>query len=166
MFEALRRNFEEISDEIRKRHKDISCAAYYKWLAAGCPDGESVEFWLAAEKDWKEAHPPYSGPPGLYKYKSEDIPPMSFGDAPVIGETCKNDFKENTPPVMPGDFEVEKWHDNPLIFESPEVFVSDLKEQLQKKGKGDNRPQNPLPSKPETTQGWFSRVWKRIRGIR
>ena len=29
--------------------KKIRDAAYYKWEAAGCPCGDGVEFWLAAE---------------------------------------------------------------------------------------------------------------------
>ena len=29
-------------------------AAYYKWLAAGEPEGDGLEFWLQAEREWQQ----------------------------------------------------------------------------------------------------------------
>lgn len=37
-------------DEVRK-------TAFLKWEAAGCPPGDGVEFWLAAERELKEEEP-------------------------------------------------------------------------------------------------------------
>jgi hypothetical protein len=33
---------------------DIRKMAYFKWLAAGCPEGKDAEFWRAAEHEWIE----------------------------------------------------------------------------------------------------------------
>lgn len=32
-------------------------AAYFKWETAGCPNGDGVEFWLAAEAELTNATP-------------------------------------------------------------------------------------------------------------
>ena len=32
-------------------------AAYFRWEAAGCPNGDGVEFWLAAEAELTTAMP-------------------------------------------------------------------------------------------------------------
>jgi hypothetical protein len=29
-------------------------AAYYKWLAAGEPESDGLEFWLQAEREWQQ----------------------------------------------------------------------------------------------------------------
>jgi hypothetical protein len=34
-------------DEIRK-------LAYFKWLEAGCPQGQDADFWKSAEHEWIE----------------------------------------------------------------------------------------------------------------
>jgi hypothetical protein len=35
----------------RRRHERISQRAFFKWLAAGQPEGRALEFWLAAEEE-------------------------------------------------------------------------------------------------------------------
>lgn len=32
----------------------IEKIAYHKWLAAGCPQGEALCFWLNAEREWQD----------------------------------------------------------------------------------------------------------------
>lgn len=36
--------------------ESIRLAAYWKWDAAGRPDGDGLEFWLQAEQEMLESH--------------------------------------------------------------------------------------------------------------
>lgn len=36
------------------RHREISDLAYKKWQEAGEPQGDGVQFWLDAEREWEE----------------------------------------------------------------------------------------------------------------
>ena len=50
-------NFEtlELLPEERETVRErIRCLAYEKWAEAGCPEGESVSFWLQAGRTWIE----------------------------------------------------------------------------------------------------------------
>ena len=45
----------EISAEKSQVCKDdVGKMAYFKCLAAGCPQGKDAEFWLDAEQEWIE----------------------------------------------------------------------------------------------------------------
>jgi hypothetical protein len=40
-----------VSVDVSERTRLIRETAYYKWLAAGSPPSDGVEFWLAAETE-------------------------------------------------------------------------------------------------------------------
>jgi Protein of unknown function (DUF2934) len=45
----------ELTPEELSSSKDaVRKMAYFNWLEAGCPDGEQLEFWLKAERQWIE----------------------------------------------------------------------------------------------------------------
>jgi len=41
-------------DKLQMCRDDISRMAYFKWIAAGCPQGRDVDFWTDAEREWVE----------------------------------------------------------------------------------------------------------------
>jgi hypothetical protein len=41
--------------EIPYRENRIRELAYYKWLDAGCPDDQDMDFWLQAEMEYSAA---------------------------------------------------------------------------------------------------------------
>lgn len=45
---------EQIKQWREQRHREISEIAYRKWQEAGEPQGDGVQFWLDAEKEWDE----------------------------------------------------------------------------------------------------------------
>jgi hypothetical protein len=39
------------SKAVRPSDEEVRLAAYLKWVAANCPPGDGVEFWLEAERE-------------------------------------------------------------------------------------------------------------------
>jgi hypothetical protein len=69
--------------------QNIRERAYFKWLEAGCPDGNDNEFWLSAEREL--LYPTFSnlGPPvmgdGFFYYPSDS---KEFNSPVVEGLDC------------------------------------------------------------------------------
>ena len=42
------------ADELKSAKQAVREMAYLKWQAAGCPDNQSLRFWLEAELEWVE----------------------------------------------------------------------------------------------------------------
>jgi hypothetical protein len=97
------------------RYEDIKTRAWLKWNDAGCPPGDGVEFWLAAEQEYEEGQKRfgelkiYSDPP-----IAEGIPrnlQIEWEEPPVIEVTmttgtpgcCGTDIPE-TPPFCGTSF--------------------------------------------------------------
>ena len=41
-------------NELMTAKQQVRESAYFKWKAAGCPEGDSLRFWLEAELEWVE----------------------------------------------------------------------------------------------------------------
>ena len=41
-------------DELEMAQQTVREMAYLKWQAAGCPEDQSLKFWLEAELEWVE----------------------------------------------------------------------------------------------------------------
>lgn len=41
-----------------EQHRAIERIAFERWNAAGCPGGDALCFWLAAENEWKKGQLP------------------------------------------------------------------------------------------------------------
>ena len=41
-------------EELHDARQAVREMAYFKWQAAGCPDNQSLKFWLEAELEWVE----------------------------------------------------------------------------------------------------------------
>jgi hypothetical protein len=41
-------------EELERSREAIRNSAHRKWLDAGCPRCDDLEFWLSAERDWIE----------------------------------------------------------------------------------------------------------------
>jgi DUF2934 family protein len=39
-------------DELKVAEAEVRRKAFEKWLSAGCPECNSIEFWLEAEREW------------------------------------------------------------------------------------------------------------------
>lgn len=56
-------NLELTAEEVAAAKEEIRRLAFEKWLEAGQPDGDGVQFWMAAESQWIERlyvpHRPY-----------------------------------------------------------------------------------------------------------
>ena len=43
-----------MEDELNVAKQTVREMAYFRWQAAGCPDNQSLRFWLEAELEWVE----------------------------------------------------------------------------------------------------------------
>lgn len=74
------------------RYEDIKTRAWLKWQDAGCPPGDGIDFWLAAEKEYDEDHK-FIGKVRIYEDPpvGETLPPViqvEWGEPPVINCEC------------------------------------------------------------------------------
>jgi hypothetical protein len=61
--------------ELEVSREAVRRLAYWKWQRAGCPPGDGLEFWLAAEREWIERY--------YVPHREPDLPPD--GQVPPAG---------------------------------------------------------------------------------
>jgi hypothetical protein len=40
------------SDELERAQAEVRQRAFEEWIKAGCPECDSLEFWVKAEREW------------------------------------------------------------------------------------------------------------------
>lgn len=67
--------------------EEIQRMAYFKWIQAGRPEGEPLEFWKQAERDWIEQkyvpHRPLDGDRPAFA-RPEEAPAAAPRNEPVM----------------------------------------------------------------------------------